>query len=267
MSIAGHSIVKAIASIGAKLPVDVVEQMANLCQAHQPTDVRSRIADAIPHAGHRSLALAFVDDWLENFSNVSPLEIALALRTATHLERMKHLNQSVEMVWTGPNSEVIPYRHTEQAILQMLNSAQERILLVSYAVYSIPNIQDAVVRAAARGVRITVIVETPSKLDVENEYSTLRALGEDVAACSRLFYWPQQNRKMDDSGKYGILHVKCVVADGKQLLLSSANLTEYAFTLNMELGVLISGGRVPGQVESNFERLIEDEVLCEVLDR
>ena len=28
MSVAGHSIVEAIASIGAKLPVDVVEQMA-----------------------------------------------------------------------------------------------------------------------------------------------------------------------------------------------------------------------------------------------
>ena len=38
------------------------------------------------------------------------------------------------------------------------------------------------------------------------------------------------------SGKLGILHVKCVVGDGRWLFLSSANLTKYAFSLNMELG-------------------------------
>ena len=58
---------------------------------------------------------------------------------------------------------------------------------MSYAVYSIPNIQEAVVRAAKRGVKITVVVETPDKLDVQNEYSTLQALGDDVARCSTVY--------------------------------------------------------------------------------
>ncbi len=63
---------------------------------------------------------------------------------------------------------------------------------MSYAVYSIPNIQEAVVRAAKRGVTIAVIVETPNKLDVQNEYSTLKALGEDVAKCSAVYCWPKE---------------------------------------------------------------------------
>jgi len=51
-------------------------------------------------------------------------------------------------------------------------------------------------------------------------------------------YWPRENRKADGLSKLGILHVKCVVGDGRWLFLSSANLTKYAFSLNMELGVL-----------------------------
>jgi phosphatidylserine/phosphatidylglycerophosphate/cardiolipin synthase-like enzyme len=134
-------------------------------------------------------------------------------------------------------------------------------LLVSYAVYSIPNIQDAVVRAARRGVKITVIVETPDKLDVQNEYSTLQALGDDVARCSTVYFWPKENRKADASGKLGILHVKCVIGDGRWLFLSSANLTKYALSLNMELGLLLAGGKHPAQVEQHFVRLIEENEL------
>ena len=40
------------------------------------------------------------------------------------------------------------------------------------------------------------------------------------------------------------------------LFLSSANLTEYAFTINMELGLLVTGGQLPGHVEEQFDRLI-----------
>jgi phosphatidylserine/phosphatidylglycerophosphate/cardiolipin synthase-like enzyme len=40
------------------------------------------------------------------------------------------------------------------------------------------------------------------------------------------------------------------------MFLSSANFTEYAFTINMELGLLVTGGKLPGQVERHFERLI-----------
>jgi hypothetical protein len=86
--------------------------------------------------------------------------------------------------------------------------------------------------------------------------------GDDVAACSAVYYWPQDQRSRDDNGKLGILHVKCAVADGRWLYFSSANLTEYAFTINMELGVLVTGGRLAARVEAHFYRLIEAGVLA-----
>jgi cardiolipin synthase len=68
-------------------------------------------------------------------------------------------------------------------------------------------------------------------------------------------------RKQADEGRVGILHVECAVADGRVIFLSSANLTEYAFTLNMELGLLVTGGQLPGQVEAHFDHLIGTGVL------
>jgi phosphatidylserine/phosphatidylglycerophosphate/cardiolipin synthase-like enzyme len=247
-----------------KLPGDVVERLAQTVAGYEPSEIRSRVADGVPHPHYRSLCLGFLEDWRSKAPGVSAAEVAIALRTAACSQRSREADASVEIVWTGPRSGASPFRRTEQAILQILNSSQSRVLLVSYAVYSVPNVREAIVRAAARGVKITVVVETPDKLDVENEYSTLKALGDDVAGCSSVYYWPKENRKADASGKLGILHVKCVVGDGRWVFLSSANLTKYALSLNMELGVLITGGHAPGEVERMFEGLIDGGVFAAV---
>lgn len=252
-------IIEAVARLVVGVPAEVSERVARIIAGSKTSEVRSRVAEAVPHARHRSLAMGFLDAWLVAGPDVSAAEVAIALRAASHLDRLRCQEQVVEVVWTGPPCDAIPYRHTEQAILQVLNSARSRLLLVSYAVYSITNIQDAIVRAARRGVRIEVVVETPNRIEGQGTYSTLRAIGEEVAACSTVYAWPREMR--GGEGQAGKLHVKCVVADGRLLFLSSANLTEHAFTINMELGLLVTGGHLPGQVEALFVEMIESGIL------
>ena len=62
--------------------------------------------------------------------------------------------------------------------------------------------------------RIRVVVETPDRIEGQGEYSTLSALGQDVANCAAVYFWPEDRRRRGDAGKIGILHVKCAVADG-----------------------------------------------------
>ena len=259
-----HLIAEEAARLANRLSASVVETVVARLERSDGSDwanLRGQIALAIPTPNYRGAVVTLLDRWRSQAPEVTPQAVAAALVTASYIAKQRREQQAVEVVWTGPDQSVIPLRRTEQAILQVLNSAQSRILLVSYAVYSIPNIQEAVVRAARRGVTITVIVETPNKLDVQNEYSNLQALGEDVAKCSTVYYWPKENRKADGSGKVGSLHVKCVVGDERWLFLSSANLTKYAFSLNMELGLLVTGGTLPGQVEQHFARLIDTKIL------
>ncbi|NDD65508.1 MAG: hypothetical protein EBZ36_16265, partial [Acidobacteria bacterium] len=102
---------------------------------------------------------------------------------------------------------------------------------------------------------------TPDRIEGAGEYDTIRALGADITSCASIYYWPREHRDIGDNGKAGILHVKCVVADGELMLLSSANLTHQAFTVNMELGVLIRGGNIPAKVDQQFMSLINHNLL------
>jgi len=260
-----HLIAVEAARLANRLPASVIETVVARLERSDGSDwanLRGQIALAIPTPDYRGAVVSLLDRWRSQAPEVTPQAVAAALVTASFIAKKRREEEAVEVVWTGPDQSVIPLRRTEQAILQVLNSAQSRILLVSYAVYSIPNIQEAVVRAAKRGVTITVVVETPDKLNVQNEYSTLQALGDGVARCSTVYYWPKENRKADGAGKLGILHVKCVVGDGRWLFLSSANLTKYAFSLNMELGVLITGGEAPRQIERFFDEMIREKSLA-----
>lgn len=188
----------------------------------------------------------------------------MALVTAAKSEHDHRHEESVEIVWTGPEPAETRFRQTEQAILEVVNTATKRLTVVSYAVYRIPHIREALIAAANRGVSIRLIVETPNRIEGQGEYDCLLALGGIVASACSVYYWPQENRAKDDNGKIGILHVKCAVADGHRMFLSSANFTEYAFTINMELGLLLTGGTLPGRVECHFDSLVSAETLIRV---
>jgi phosphatidylserine/phosphatidylglycerophosphate/cardiolipin synthase-like enzyme len=246
------------------LPISTVEAVALAIRTCSDATLRAEISQRVPHHQHRDMALAFVDRWRAEAGDIDAITVSVALQTAALAEHSHRDGQSAELVWTGPETGA-SFRRTEQAILQLLDAAQHRITLVSFAVYSIPNVAKSLVKAAKRGVRLTVIVETPDKLGGENEYNTIKALGQEVANCSTVYYWPKEKRTLSDTNKPGILHVKCAVADGDRLFLSSANLTQQAFTINMELGILVRGGTMPKAIESQFERLIDDGQLKRVV--
>lgn len=42
----------------------------------------------------------------------------------------------------------------------------------------------------------------------------------------------------------------------------AANLTGYALNLNMEMGLLVRGGNLPGRAAGHLKQLIEEGVLC-----
>jgi phosphatidylserine/phosphatidylglycerophosphate/cardiolipin synthase-like enzyme len=257
-------IVESAYSLACSLPSSTIEALAAAILTSTERSLRAEISKRVPHHQHRDMALAFVDRWQSDANDVDGRTVAVALQSAALSEKTRRDSQSVEIVWTGPDFENSPLRRTEQAILQVLDAAKSRITLVSFAVYKIPNVGKALVQAAKRGVRLTVILETPDKIDGEGEYSTIKALGQEVAACSTVYFWPKENRPTGDNNKVGLLHVKCVVADGEWVFLSSANLTQQAFTINMELGMLVRGGVMPKQVEQQFELLIQNKHLRQV---
>jgi phosphatidylserine/phosphatidylglycerophosphate/cardiolipin synthase-like enzyme len=256
-----HQISLAAAKIADRLPYSVMISIASAISSNGNLDrshLRQVVLQAVPTAQFRDAAAGFIDKWFNHAPMVGNEAVALALVTAATSEHDHKTEESVEIVWTGPDKVENRFRHTEQAILEVLNSATKKITVVSYAVYRIPRIRDALIAAANRGVDIRLIVETPNRIEGQGEYDCVLALGTKVASACSVYYWSQEKRDKDpNNGKIGILHVKCAVADGNRLFLSSANFTEYAFTINMELGLLVTGGKLPSQVERHFEQMIE----------
>jgi phosphatidylserine/phosphatidylglycerophosphate/cardiolipin synthase-like enzyme len=253
--------------LASVVPSSVLQTLVESIQKSNAGDwpmCKAGIIGQVAQPHYRSLVANFLDNWRSQATIASPEAVASAILTAAHSEQVHRDQQSLELVWTGPDVGVVPLRRTEQALLQLIDSASRRITVVSYAVFNIPRIGEALVRAADRGVTINVVIETPDRLEGQNTYNTLKALGTSVAGRCSVYLWPLDKREKDTNGKPGILHVKSAVADGCWLFLSSANLTEYAFTLNMELGLLISGGSLPVQVESQFDRMIQTGLLVRV---
>lgn len=248
----------------SSFPSSSIESLAEAIGSTPEPLLSLEISRRVAHFENRDKALAFVRSWKTHAPEVSAKTASVAILAAALTEKHHRDYQSVELVWTGPEVDGEPFRRTEQAILQLLDAAKERITLVSFAVYSIPNVAKSLVKAASRGVQLTVIIETPDKLGGLNDYSTLQALGPDVASCSKLYYWPKENRPLSETSKPGLLHIKCAVADAHWMFLSSANLTQQAFTINMELGILVRGGSMPRSVQEQFELLIKTGQLQEL---
>ena len=263
-----HALIAAEACrLAETLPAPALLALADAISGCDISDwqaARGRVLDSLPHHLYRTMAAAFVDAWHDRAGTVPQDAVALALLTAVKTTEGGASNAAVELVWTGPDVEVIPIRHTEQALLQLLDTAERRLILVSYAVYRIPRICEALLRAADRGCSIDVLLETPDHREGEAAYDTLIAIGPAVAHRARILIWPADQRPADAKGRTGLMHVKAAVADGRRLLLTSANLTEYAFTTNMELGIMVTGGDLPGRVERHFDKMIEDRILLPI---
>lgn len=193
----------------------------------------------------------------------APAALALALGAAARTDDWHRLHQSKELVWSGPKPLDTMLRRTDQALLELIGAAQRELFIVTFAAYRVPALVGALVAAAARGVRLEFLLESPADGGTSGP-DPVQALGEQLRACSVVWRWPRDKRKTDLQGKVGSLHAKCAIADDTHLLVSSANLTEFAFELNMELGVLVVGGEMPAMVKGHFEMLKEDGWLVRV---
>jgi phosphatidylserine/phosphatidylglycerophosphate/cardiolipin synthase-like enzyme len=236
--------------------IAVVEEFGDahihtLATAYRSTDsftvaAAAAARQAVP-AGHRDHVDPLNRAWAESPTTEGP-SIALSLETALAAKRLG-ARATVDVVVTGPDSPAAPVRLTSEVVRQLIGSATKRVMLVSFAAYRMPSIIAALDEAAARGVRIDLILESPEHLEGGG--------GADAYAKHRTYHWPTDKREPPDAK----LHAKAVIVDGRDVLLTSANMTNAAYAKNIELGVLCRGGTIAGRVQKHFDALIARGVL------
>ena len=133
-----------------------------------------------------------------------------------------------------------------------------------FAAYKVPALSRAIEEAFQRGVRVRFVLESKEESEGKITFNAAPALGTSGGHAAEVYVWPQNQRKRNDRGQQGVLHAKFVAADSATLFVSSANFTEHAMSLNLELGVLIRGGAEPARATAMIDSLIQRGILVRV---
>ena len=159
-------------------------------------------------------------------------------------------------MWTGPSSELVATRKTEQALLQVINAAQDKLFLTSFVAYDVPSIMATLAKAADRGVALSMLLESTEEHGGGVSIDGIARMREAIPS-ARVYFW--QEKGEDFAG--GKVHAKVAVCDEELCFISSANLTGHAMEKNMEAGVLIRGGYLPMTLHRHLEALVTINIL------
>lgn len=237
--------VEASLKLVEELPASLVESLIQQLRGEQDAKV--------PNPGYQ----ARVDEFLRAAAERRP-ELASMLEVALAAKRSRN---TVELVWTGPPTSVVPVRSTEQVLFELIQGAQQKLTVMSFGVFQVSRLVQALEEALARSIALRVVLgdrEAQSDWAIEQQR---QQLGEVINERASLYWWPHDRRLRDATGCSGLMHAKAAVADSRVAFLSSANLTEAALERNMELGVLIRGGNVPTAIDRLLDALVESGEL------
>lgn len=183
-------------------------------------------------------------------------ELASMLLAASHVYTQAASEQSTELVWTGPTTPFVSTRRTEQALLQVINSAEQSLFITSFVAYDVSTIVKALNVAVQRGVVLSMLLESSQEHGGSIDIDVIGKM-RGLVPGAKLYAWRSK------AGEYldGRVHAKVAVSDGRACFVTSANLTGYAMDRNMEAGVLISGGNVPKSLAEHLRSLIDANVV------
>lgn len=167
-------------------------------------------------------------------------------------DRARAASPSIEVAWTHPGPVMPAVRSTGAVAREIIDGAQRSLLVVGYSVTVDASLAglaaqtvSAMASAAARGAVVTAILHR----DPRNREALLRGWppAHDPPG---IFTWPER-----EGDEMASLHAKVLVADARDALVTSANLTYHGLEANVEVGVRIVGAAA-GQLEVVFHELI-----------
>lgn len=183
---------------------------------------------------------------------------ASAMRLCLQALRIQHEELrpkllDAELVATLPPETPGIARPTERVVQEMIDGATTEIILLGYELTD-RNLIGLLAAAGGRGTGVIMICD--------------RARGTAQRVVES---WPSRtppprvfhDRERAEGAPYASMHAKCLLIDGKELLVTSANFTFHGLHGNIEIGVRL-GGAPAAEARKIFSHLVESRVLEEV---
>jgi len=169
--------------------------------------------------------------------------------------RISKLSQ-VDLIWTGPSTNLVSTRKTEPALIQIIKSAKSKLFITSFVAYSFPTVLNAIAEAINRNVEVSMLLESSTAYGGGVSFDVISKMKTSLPLAN-IYSWDEKS----DEYTGGKVHAKVAVADRNQCFISSANLTTHAMERNMEAGVIIVGGEIPSKLHSHLEALVTTRVV------
>ena len=247
---------EAVARIALEVHPDRIHAVCSALGVSKDTKILAVVKGALGAAFSPRLIEGLADA-LKATPEVSSAELSSMFRASSATAALAAGNSSVEWVWTGPATGLVPIRHTAQVLTGLIDEARERLFLVSFVAYRVAGVVEALQRAIERGVRARILLEQ-SKEHGGNVTVDSTALLRRELPGAHLYEW---EKTLAGATASASVHAKCAVADTHIAFITSANLSDAAMERNMEIGVLIRGGAVPEQLDRHLEALITTRQL------
>jgi len=242
--------------------LDAVTEVVSLVSFEKAEAIAKRIRSSNPmsfsdFAGTSAAAVA-IEKLKKSWSttDVGPDALASMLIAASHTFHKLNSEQTLELVWTGPTTPFVSARRTEQALLQVIDSARKSLFITSFVAYDVSSIIDALNKAIARGVNVSMLLESSTDHGGTMSMDVIGKMRELIPK-AMLYAWSNKS----DGFLGGRVHAKVALADDQSCFITSANLTGFAMEKNMEAGILINGGRLPTVFARHLTALIELKII------
>ena len=239
-------------------PQEIVERVCQVCESVEDWSKVIQILNTTLYSARTNQQIFNIIS-IARHLKYSPTQIALVLRTGKGISESYKTHQRIELVWTGPEMAPFSLRRTDEAILEMINGAKDSLMIVSFVIFKVKRLFEALEEALSRGVKVQLFLETDNMKVMGGSETVLHSLPSQV----KVYIWSDKHRLRNAMGQYGTLHAKIAIADYSTLLVSSANFTEYALSLNMELGLMVKGGSLPRQASQLLEDMLVKGVFVE----
>ena len=244
------SVEQAVRQVLERLSDAQVMTLADACRrTESPSGFREAVTGAQPDS-HAAVA-RLADAWAAS-PELTGAGVALALRVGLGARREADARRS-RAVWTGPGATG-EQRLTAAVLRDLAGDARERILLMSFAAFTLGDLARDFEQAVERGCQVDVVFETED--DSGGAFSGPHSTPFGAVEGIRRWRWPADRR-----GVGALMHAKVFVIDGRRALVGSANLTHRALTANLEAGVLVEDPDLASSIERHIRMLMAEEVL------
>lgn len=250
-------LLEAVTAVVCLVSPEKVRALAGRIRKIEDVKASVSLSDVVGTATARAVVDRLVDAW--RVTSVGSDEVASMLLAASHAFENVSRHQSTELVWTGPTTPFVSARRTEQALLQVIGVAKQNLFVTSFVAYDVSTIVKALNDANARGVSISMLLESSQDHGGSISFDVIGKM-RTLVPSAKLYAWRERSAPFAD----GRVHAKVAVADGDVCFITSANLTGHAMEQNMEAGVLLAGGQIPRLLHDHLQALVDTKTVSPV---